>query len=300
MMRVVCAALKLDAAGNPFGFQRFRATEHPAQTVLDEANALGFFNAKKVVWYRELEALKADDQKLLLEYLSSPNPDTLLILDALKLDGRSSLAQNAALKKNQVEFEVKSGSEVSGFIHELLKDLGGLTMAKDLENRLTQDFPENLRLLAQNIEKMAAHNGYRSPLTLKNYEVVIQDDEEINVFVLVDAITEKNTVKALQMQKVALRQKDAVFGLVGLLRRQFELLLRAKEMMKQRLSPDDIAKQCRIPPFKKSQFLRQTQKMGDEEISLKYGLIAECDYALKSTGQPQSHLFELLVYNLCR
>jgi DNA polymerase-3 subunit delta len=261
---------------------------------------LGFFNAKKIVWFRELEMLKADDQKLLLEYLKSPNPDTVLVLDALKLDGRSALAQNALLKKSQVEFEIKDRTEVSWFIQELLRDLGGLTMTRELETRLSGDFPNNLRLLAQNLEKMAAHNGYQSPLTIKNYAVVIQDEEEINVFVLMDAITDKNTVKALQMQKVALRQKDALFGLLGLLRRQFELLLRAKEMLNQKINPDEIAKQCRIPPFKKIQFLRQTQKMEDEEISRKYALIAECDYALKSTGQAQSHLFEMLVYNLCR
>ncbi len=300
MMRVLCAALKLNEASNLFGFQRFRATEHSPLSVLNEANALGFFNAKKIVWFRELEMLKADDQKLLLEYLKSPNPDTVLVLDALKLDGRSALAQNALLKKSQVEFEIKDRTEVSWFIQELLRDLGGLTMTRELETRLSGDFPNNLRLLAQNLEKMAAHNGYQSPLTIKNYAVVIQDEEEINVFVLMDAITDKNTVKALQMQKVALRQKDALFGLLGLLRRQFELLLRAKEMLNQKINPDEIAKQCRIPPFKKIQFLRQTQKMEDEEISRKYALIAECDYALKSTGQAQSHLFEMLVYNLCR
>jgi DNA polymerase-3 subunit delta len=298
MLRLLCSVLKCDT--NPFGFQRFRATEHPVSFVLDEANVFGFFNAKKVLWYRALEALRVDDQKLLLEYLKSPNPDTVLVLDALKLDGRSSLAQNALLKKNQVEFEIKDRTEVSYFIQGLLKDLGGLTITRDLESRLLGDFPNNLNLLAQNLEKMAAHNAYRSPLTLKNYCVVIQDEETINVFALMDAITDKNALQALQMQKSALREKDAVFGLVGLLRRQFELLLRAKEMLRQKVDAETITKQCRIPPFKKTQFLRQTQKMGEEEISQKYALIAECDYALKSTGQAQSHLFEMLVYNLCR
>ena len=283
-------------------FFKFSANEQEPSTVIGEANNLGFFSAKKLIVYTDVEEVNAEGQREIIAYLEAPNPDAYLILSCQKLDGRGSLASNETLKAETVEYEVKDEKDVSQFIEFKLRELGGggMRLETKLQQYLLQSFPRNLRLLSNNLDKIAAHNGYLEVLQMSDAVVVNSEDPETDNFALADAVASKNIVRAIEIKNILCKQKDEIFSLLGTLRWKFQSLVYAKEMLENGEAEDRIAGKLRVPFFKKKQFFEQLGKQEAGELLRKYKMIAECDMAAKSSSIGSVHLLDMLIYNLCR
>ncbi len=281
-------------------FFEFRTSETPPGTVIAEANSFGFFSSAKMIVYQEVDELNAEEQKELLAYAASPNPGTLLILCAESLDGRSALANDPVLKTERVEYDIKGEKDLIPFMEFILKNLGGLKLEKRLQDYLLNAFPRNMRLLSNNIEKMAAHCGFSPVIQMKDAVVLNAEDPEINNFTFVDAVVTGDIKKAFEIKNILLKQKEAVFGLLGALRWQFQNFLIAKEMQKNRESEETICSRCRVSFNKKQNFFGYLNRAGEKELGKRYRMIAECDSALKSSSVSPHHVFEMLLLKICR
>lgn len=281
-------------------FFEFHAAETSLEEVIAEANSFGFFSSSKMIVYQEVDELNAEEQKELLAYAASPNPGTLLILCAEALDGRSALANDPVLKTERVEYDIKGDKDLIPFMEFILKNLGGLKLENKLQDYLLKAFPRNMHLLANNLEKMAAHGGFAPVIQMKDAIVLNVEDPEMNNFTFVDAVVSGNLKKAFQIKNVLLKQKEAVFGLLGALRWQFQNFLFAKEMQKNRESEESICSKCRVPPFKRKSFFDYLNKAEEKELGIRYRMIAECDSTLKSSSVSPHHVFEMLLLKICR
>ena len=157
-----------------------------------------------------------------------------------------------------------------------------------------------MHLLANNIQKMAAHSGFSPVIQMKDAVVLNAEDPEINNFTFVDAVVSMDLKKAFQIKNILLKQKEAVFGLLGALRWQFQNLLFAKEMQKNKESEEAICSKCRIPYGKKQNFFNYLNRAGEKELGMRYRMIAECDSTLKSSSVSPHHVFEMLLLKICR
>lgn len=290
----------LGEANESLQYFEFNASETSPETVIAEANSFGFFSSSKMIVYQEIDELNSEEQKELLSYVTSPNPETLLILSAEALDGRSALANDPVLKTERVEYDIKGDKDLIPFMEFILKGLGGLKLENKLQTFLLKAFPKNMRLLANNIEKMAAHSDFAPVLQMKDAVVLNAEDPEINNFTFVDAVVSGNLKQAFQIKNVLLKQKEAVFGLLGALRWQFQNFLFAKEMQKNREPEEAICSRCRIPPFKRKEFFGYLNRADEQELGLRYRMIAECDSTLKSSSVSPHHVFEMLLLKICR
>ena len=277
----------------------YSAPYDSVSTVLSEINELSFFSVKKLVVYSEVDRLNSDDQKKIISYMENPNLDSYLILNMDKLDARTPLGKCKILKKEHILYEIdKKSNDISLFIDYKLKELGNLSMDNDLRIFLIKSFPVNLRLLANNLDKMAAFNGYNSVLSLNDIKVINTFEPEANHFGFVDAIVERNREKVLKLKDNILSKKDNVFMLIGLLRWQFQALIRGMQLKINNENNDVICSACKVPPFKRNFFLNNLQKYSEKEIGRKYKMIADADFALKSSSVSDTHIFEMLLYDL--
>jgi len=277
----------------------YNGSDDDVSMVLNEINELSFFSAKKLVVYSEVERLNSDDQKELISYIENPNIDSYLILKMNKLDARTPLGKCKGLKKEHVIYEVdKKSNDISSFIDYKLKELGNLSMDSNLRAFLIRFFPSNLRLLSNNLEKIAAFNGYNSILTLNDAKIINTFEAEVNHFGFVDSIVEKNKEKVIELKNNVLGKKENIFMLIGLLRWQFQALIRGKQLKLNNENNDIICSKCKVPSFKKSYFLNNLKRYSEQELSSKYKMIADADFALKSSTISDVHIFEMLLYNL--
>jgi DNA polymerase III delta subunit len=287
-----------------FHFFSTSVLKKEVREVIDQANEISFFGNQKIIHYTEIDRLNAEEWKCLKEYLDCPNPSTILILDTFESELSKGMNELFLSSVPQVLFEIKKNNrlECKEFIEFKLREMGNLILEKGLEDCLLDAFPSNLRMLASNLEKMAAHRGYVSPLTREDFRVVNPLLGDMDTFKFLDAVVEKKFYQAIKNRTHFFRQKDLIFLLMGSLRSYFEKLLTAKVMKRQQIASSEIDTRCKVSTFPslREKFWRQCDHLSEEELGNKYALIALCDYQLKSTGISPYHLFEMLIYNLCR
>jgi DNA polymerase III delta subunit len=295
-VKALRSAFLPDSGTSPLSFFTLSAAETSVDELLCEVNSMGFFSAKKIVHLRDAQTLSSEDHKRILEYRASPNRDCCLILDFQKLDARTPLGKDRAMKTRTVLYEVSGREDVLYFIRFKLKSLGNLQIEKPLERFLIAHYPRDLGLLSNNLEKIAAHGEYTSPLRLADSVVADFPPEETDNFAFSGAILDREFARALRIKNVLMRRKGSLHMLIGLLRWQFQTCLRARQMLDGGLPEREICSRCRIPAFK----LKTVRRYAARELSARYQRIAECDYRLKSASLSDTHLFDMLIYHLCR
>ncbi|EKD28943.1 MAG: hypothetical protein ACD_79C00147G0005 [uncultured bacterium] len=293
----------LEESSAQMNFISFDAKSNTVSEVLEEANAFGFFQSKKIILFNSIDELDSEEMKPILSYIESPNTESYLILNAVKPDNRLALLKNKDIKEETVEFEIRSEKDIKDFIDFKLIQLGNLKLDKKLESYLLSVFSSDLGLLAQNLDKIAAYNNFTSPLRLSENDMehlITSPEQESNSFKFIDAITSRDFGKAFTLYKNLSGENNNVHGLIGLLRWNFQSILKASFLLKNNVSKEEICSQCKIPPFKRNFFFKTLETLKDKELQNIYTLIANCDYSLKSSNISPEHFFESLIFNICK
>lgn len=279
----------------------FNAADTKIDVVIDELNSFGFFNSDKVICYENVELLDQDSQKKLLSYIDNPNDNSSLILSAEKFDNRKALGKNKILKKVTVNYNVTDDRDKVEFIQYKLKELGDLKIENELQNLLLKSFPENLRLLSANLEKIAAHANYTSPLRIQSAVVINTEKGEISSFKLIDLLMKKDFTRLVQMYRQASSRSNPSFQflLIGALRSHFENCLRIKQMSDQGFDRNHITSHVKGGSFVVNKVISQIKNFSFNELKSAYADIAECDYRLKSSTISADIMLEVFFHKLC-
>lgn len=278
----------------------FNAAETKVETVLDELNSFGFFNSDKIICYENAELLDQESQKKILLYADNPNENASLILSAEKFDNRKALGKNKELKKVTVNYTIADDRDKIEFIHYKLKELGNLEIENDLLNLLLKSFPDNFRLLSSNLEKIAAHASYSSPLRMQSAVVINTEKGEISSFSLIDHLMRRDFSRLIKLYRQASAKNNSFhFLLIGALRSHFESCLRIKQMTEQGFDKDHIISHIKGGAFVVNKVLSQIKDFSFRELKSAYSVIAECDYRLKSSTLAADVMLEVFFHKLC-
>ena len=123
---------------------------------------------------------------------------------------------------------------------------------------------------------------------------------DASMFEMVDALAEGRGKVALALVHRLVEQEDEVFGLYGMITRQFRLLLLAKEHLASGGSPREIASAVGVHPYVAEKLAKQTRSFSLEQLETIYRALQDYDFKMK-TGQIKPFLaLDLLIAGLTR
>ncbi|MBD5241313.1 MAG: DNA polymerase III subunit delta [Barnesiella sp.] len=179
-----------------FNLYTIYAQESNAATIADTCRRFPMISEYQIVIVKDLQTIKSDQLKPLIEYLSNPTPTTVLVLclrgvklttktlpSAVKAAG-GVVFESAKLKDNQVSPEIQA----------IAKDLGlniepkGIFMLRDYVGT-------DVSRLYNQIEKLATILPPGATITPETIELNIGISKDFNNFELIDAIAEKKIDK---------------------------------------------------------------------------------------------------------
>ncbi len=237
-------------------------------------------------------------------YLEQLPPFTRLIFVENKLLSRN----NPILKKAQGRQDSHI-REFSPLAAEALPDwvrsratAKRISVARDAAQALVARVGPNLRLLDQELEKLAAYVNYARPVSVEDVRALVSEDHEGNIFALVDMLGLRQRERAMQqLQELLLGGANELY-ILTMIARQVRLILAAKDLAQtRRLKPEEIRRELRIAHgFVLDKLLRQAQQFSFEELVTVHRRVLEADQAIK-TGRIEPRLaLELLVLDICR
>lgn len=237
----------------------------------------------------------------LIEYLPRmPETTRLVLMEAEPIGSRHPLrrliARDEALGYER-EFHLPRGRELGRWITRRVRERGG-SITPEATAQLAAFVGDNLRLLAQEIEKLLSYVDRARPITEEDIQLLVSDVREANIFDMVDALGQRDGEAASRLLHRRLEGGDHPLALLGMMARQIRILIQVKELSREGLNREAIARRLVLHPFVVRKALAQERNFSMEQLESIHRQLLETDVAIKR-GQVDSVLaLDMLIVGL--
>jgi DNA polymerase-3 subunit delta len=295
----------------------------PIFDVLDRAQTPSLMAPFQVIFVRNVRQLytrgaKKDEFAALDRYFKSPNPQALLIFVADFLRIPTDTRRMEMDDKNRFERLNETLGEHCGMV-ELARVSEedamrwAVATAQAMDTKLEPDAARELvdalgadmMLIASELEKLLLYTSGRSRITLGDVETMVLAAKQRSLYELTDAISSRNTAKALALLHGLLNSsdagEDAAIGHLYMLARTFRqmLVIVEKNVRDSRAIWQALWQGFRMPPFAADDLIRQARRYKSRrELTRALRLIARADLELRSSPPDKRLVLERLVYDL--
>jgi DNA polymerase-3 subunit delta len=290
---------KLISKFNPgFNLDVLYGGESSGEDIVSRALTFPFGVSRRLVVVKSAEQLPDADRKKILSYIENPSPDTLFILMAEVKSGSDRFFSKVAEAGVEIDFRAMYENEVAPWLVSRARALGKRLTPKaayELKERAGRD----LRLLANELEKLSTEVGERGEIKLEDVQTLAGESKVNTAFELVDAIGRKKRNLGLRILSSLIQRGKTAPEIVGLLAWQLRRVWRAKSYIEKGMKLDEISKALKIPRFHTRGLIAQAGKFSHEKLREGFTALLETDVKTKS-GEAPAIALELLIIRLCQ
>jgi len=241
------------------------------------AQTLPMMAQRRVVLVRDLAAMPADDAEPLVAYFARPNPSTVIVALASKVDKRQKLFA-AASKKGWLHV-LEAPRQVAPWLRAEAQ-ARGVRLEPAAVSRLVDAVGDDLSRLAMVVEQLALFAAGRA-VTADDVDELVADTRERSVFELTDAIGAADRVRAIAAVGSLCDQRESAVGVVVMLARHIRQLSLLHALRKQGVPRGDWASRVGVPPFVIDKLIAQARSYTPDALARATRQLAEADRALK-------------------
>jgi DNA polymerase-3 subunit delta len=274
-----------------FNVDVVHGNEIDGKKIVSIASAYPMMAERRVVIVKDFDRVNGKD--VLEPYIEQPSATTILVAIANSPDFR---------KKPYVTFK-KAGyvhesrmlydNEVVAWIESRVKKIGR-TIEPGAVQLLQSYVGNNLRELANELEKVVIANGDIPKITAAHVEKVVGVSREFTSFQLCDRIGEKNMAKALETAQRMIGAGESVVGLIAAITNHFVRLWKLQDAVLQKKSEQEMLSMVYFNSFALKGSLVQLRNFRPSDIEHAFVLLAEADLAAKSSGDPRQIMTMLI------
>ena len=282
-----------------FNLEIFHGDQFSVERFLDLYYSYPLLASHRLAVLKGCEHLAVDHCRSLELITEKPAETTLLIAVGAKVDMRRRFFQQLAKQGRSAEFRPPFDNQIVPWIQRHANQRG-LKMAAEAAERLHQCAGPGLRELAGEIEKLSLFAGKGARITAEVVDNLIGGNSQGDIFALTHAIGQRHQVRAGQLLRSLLDQGEEPGRVLWMVQRHFQLLLKAQELMRQRLPREEMAGKLGTAPFFLDKYLEQARACPPSQLWDGLGALLWADDQLKSKGHRREEaLLELLLWRLC-
>jgi DNA polymerase III subunit delta len=295
----------------------------PIFDVLDRAQTPSLMAPFQVIFVRNVRQLytrgaKKDEFAALDRYFRSPNPQALLIFvaDFLRIPAdtrRMDLEDKGRFERLQETLGEHCGMVELARVNEedamrwavATAQLAETKLDPDAARELVDALGADMMLIASELEKLLLYTSGRGRITLGDVETMVLAAKQRSLYELTDAISSRNTARALALLHGLLNSsdagEDAAIGHLYMLARTFRqmLVILEKNVRDSRAIWQALWQGFRMPPFAADELIRQARRYKSRrDLTRALRLIARADLELRSSPPDKRLVLERLVYDL--
>jgi DNA polymerase-3 subunit delta len=259
--------------------EAFDASGTNPETIVSACNSFSLFGEGPFVVLKNLDAWNAAQKAVVVDYLQDPSPDADLVLLGKKLGSRERLL-SAVKKSGEVHnFEQPTGKALVRWVVGHAKKLGldlPEEVAEDLAARCSGD---KMRLL-QETEKLALYVG-EGTARHDDVAALCPPDVQSNIFAFVDSLAAGERDRALNLLEDLINTGEPPLRLTFMIRRQFQLVARARALLERGTPQKEVASQLKVPPFVARKLEEQGRKLDSEDLDRALNLVLGLESGLK-------------------
>jgi len=244
-----------------------------------------------------------DFLEALLAYLPRlPETSRLAFVEDDTLPDTHPIVKLARAEKRGIVREFRTPDERSGGLERWIQDRvekeGGAIHPR-AAHELATYVGENLRLLDRELEKLVVYVDGQRPIDVEDVHHLVSYIHEANIFEMTDALGRCDGPRASRLLHRMLDQGYDPLYLLGMIVRQFRIMIQVKDLAERGVHPNDIPARLGLKPFVVRKGLSQAAKFSMSQLETIYCKLWEIDLSIK-TGQTEPALaLDLFVAGLC-
>jgi DNA polymerase-3 subunit delta len=259
--------------------EAYEASATSPETLVSACSSFSLFGEGPFVVLKDLDAWNAAQKAVIVDYLKDPSPGADLILLGKKLGARERLLS-----------AVKNAGEIHTFDQPTGKALVRWLVghAKKMDLDLPDDVAEDLTIrcsgdkmrLLQETEKLALYVG-DGTATHDDVAALCPPDVQSNIFAFVDSLAGGERVRALALLEDLIGTGEPPLRLTFMIRRQFQLVARARALLERGTPQKELASRLKVPPFVARKLEEQGRKLDEEDLERALAQIQDLESDLK-------------------
>lgn len=275
----------------------YDAADASPEAVISACNSYSLFGDGVFVLVRNLDAWNATQKAKIVDYLQNPSPEADLVLLGTKLGAREKLLA-AVEKAGEVhKLEQPTGRALVKWVVGYAKKQG-TELPEDVAQNLTDRCSGDKVRLSREVEKLALYVG-DGTATLRDVDALCQPDLQSNIFAFVDALGVRDLGRALALLEDLLGTGEPPLRITYMVRRQFNLLARARALFDDGTPRGEVASLLKVPPFVARKLEEQSRSLDAGTLERALALVLDLERGLKGGSDLRDELqVELAVMKL--
>ena len=259
--------------------EAYEASATSPETLVSACSSFSLFGEGPFVVLKDLDAWNAAQKAVIVDYLKDPSPGADLILLGKKLGARERLLSAVKNSGEVHTFDQPTGKALVRWLvgHAKKMDLDlPDDVAEDLAIRCSGD---KMRLL-QETEKLALYVG-DGTATHDDVAALCPPDVQSNIFAFVDSLAAGERDRALALLEGLISTGEPPLRLTFMIRRQFQLVARARALLERGTPQKELASRLKVPPFVARKLEEQGRKLDEEDLERALAQIQDLESGLK-------------------
>lgn len=279
-------------------------------TIIDNCETLPVFSDRKLVIVKNSgifkakgkggqESKKKNVKDEFLEYLNEIPPHTCLIFFEEEIDKR--LKPVEFVKKNGlvVEFAFQKPSELVKWVIKVFKS-NNKEIDMVTASHLVENCEQGMTEILNEINKLVLYSKNKVKISGEDIEKVCTKSVKSRIFDLTDAISEKDTGKALNLLEDMVILREPIPKILFMIARQFRQILKIKLLCDSGLRFEEAASKMGITTFMAGKIKKQASGFDSKTLKLALEECLDMDLAIK-TGKINDRIAaELLISKYSR
>lgn len=232
--------------------------------VIDLAETMPFFADRRVIELRDSGFAKNACPEL-ADYIPEIPDSTCIILTESEVDKRSRVYKAVKKEGRVVEFKRQNERTLTSWVLQTLNK-EGKNITEDTMRVFLGRTGTDMQNIERELEKLLCYTMGRAVITTADVEAVCTEQTENRIFDMIQAITEQNQRKALDLYADLLVMKEPPMRILYLITRQFNQLLLLKNLSEQGMDRSEMAKKAGIPPFALGKYQAQCRKFTSAQL----------------------------------
>ncbi|HYB02304.1 MAG TPA: DNA polymerase III subunit delta, partial [Ktedonobacteraceae bacterium] len=225
-----------------------------------------------------------------------PETTVLIVLADEELPSSSQLLKAAEEHGKVIQCTLPKGAAIEKWINKRATGLG-VKVTPDATTMLANFIGNQLRLLANELEKLATYVGPGATITVEVVRLLSTQVQEARIFDLTDALAQRNRKQALDILHDLLSDGEPPLKLISTITSQVRSLILVKELADDGLRVSQIVSATGMAPFVAEKALRQIGKFSTAQLEKAYRELLTTDAALKRSRLTPDMALDLLVVN---
>lgn len=236
-------------------YSYFEGKDCDASEIKGISETLPFFADMRLVIIENSGFFKSANE-IINEYIETIPDTTCMVFVESDVDKRSKLFKKVKEKGYVCEMAEQNQAALEQWIVGILNH-NGMKITKATLEKFLDYVGSDMECISKELEKVICYAMGRDVVTDADVEAVCTVQISSRIFDMIDAMSNKNRAKALELYNDMMALKEPPMRILFMLARQFNIMLQVYELSKRGVASGEIASKAGIQPFIVGKIVKQ-------------------------------------------